>query len=146
MGGRGSAGGATVGKYASSRDYKSAYQDTVNTQTATSWFLDKGVSARDIADNMYMYRQTMGESMLESVKRDISAARSELKEADTALRYGASKATVEGIKAGLRENIRRFEAVQSKMNSQEVRDEYEKRRRQSERGNAASRRRGGRWM
>lgn len=146
MGGRGSASGLAGGKYASNPEYKSAYQDIVNTQTATSWFLDKGVSASDIADNMYMYRQTMGESMLESVRRDISAARSELKEADSALRYGASKATVEGIKAGLKENINRFEAVLRRMNSQDVREEYEKRRRQAERGNANSRRRGGRWM
>ena len=128
------------------QNIKSAYEDFVGTETASSWFLQKGVSAKDIADNMYMYRQTMGESMLESVKRDISAAKSELREADAALRYGASKATVEGMKAGLKENIKRFEAVQKKMNSSEVRTEYEKRKQQAERGNAAAKRRGGSWM
>ena len=74
------------------------------------------------------------------------ASKSELREADAALRYGASKATVEGMKAGLKENIKRFEAVQKKMNSSEVRTEYEKRKQQAERGNAAAKRRGGSWM
>lgn len=148
MGGIGSAGGSsdTGSAYKNSPEYKSAYEDLVGTETASSWFLQKGVSAKDIADNMYMYRQTMGERMLESVKRDISAAKSELREADAALRYGASKATVEGMKAGLKENIKRFEAVQKKMNSSEVRTEYEKRKQQAERGNAAAKRRGGSWM
>ncbi len=146
MGGRGSAGASARGAYRNSAEYKSAYNDVVGTETASSWFLEKGVSAKDIADNMYMYRQTMGESMFESVKRDISAAKSELREADAALRYGASRATVEGIKAGLKENIKRFEAVQKKMNSSEVRTEYEKRKQQAERGNAAAKRKGGSWM
>lgn len=54
MGGRGSSGAS--GAYRNSAEYKSAYKDVTGTETASSWFLEKGVSAKDIADNMYMYR------------------------------------------------------------------------------------------
>lgn len=79
MGGRGSSG-STVRNENKSKDYREAFEYASGRDFNSSWFLQDGVTHRMIADNMYSYRVTMGESMIQEAKRDLSAARAELRD------------------------------------------------------------------
>lgn len=58
--------------------------------------------------------------------------------------YGMSQASIDGMKAAIREKISLQEKAVTAMES--ARSEYEKYKRQAAAGNAKAKQRGGRWM
>ena len=147
MGGRGSAGGAGVGRNANSPEYKSAYNIEMENARSfeASFAIENGTTKDAIGYQMYVHQDVTGRSLIADTRRDIDALKRDLREANQMGKsYGMSQASIDGMKAAIREKISLQEKAVAAMESS--RTEYEKYKRQASAGNAKSRQRGGRWM
>ena len=147
MGGRGGAGGVGAGRNANTPQYREAYNiEMENARSFEAAFaIEEGVTKDSIGYQMYVHQDVTGRSLIADTRKDIEFLRSELRQANQMGRsYGMSQASIDGMKAGIREKIALQERAISAMES--ARSEYERFKRQASVGNERSRRRGGRWM
>lgn len=108
MGGRGSAGGAGVGRNANSPEYKSAYNiEMENARSFGAAFaIENGATKDTIGYQMYVHQDVTGRSLIADTRRDIDALKRDLREASQMGKsYGMSQASIDGMKAAMREKI-----------------------------------------
>lgn len=145
MGGRGGAGGGS--RNTSSNDYKSSYNiEMENARSFEAAFaIEDGTTKGAIGYQMYVHQDVTGRSLIADTRKDIDALKRDLREANQMGKsYGMSQASIDGMKAAIREKISLQEKAITAMES--ARSEYEKYKRQAVAGNAKAKQRGGRWM
>lgn len=146
MGGRGGAGGISS-RNSSSPEYKNAYNIEVENagNFDASFAIESGATKDSIGYQMYVHQDVTGRSLIADTRKDIDFLKRELRDANQVGKsYGMSQASIDGMKAGIREKISLQEKAVAAMES--ARSEYEKYKRQASSGNAKAKRRGGRWM
>lgn len=146
MGGRGSSGGFSS-RNSSSPEYKNAYNIEVENARNfdASFAIESGATKDAIGYQMYIHQDVTGRSLIADTRKDIDFLKRELRDANQVGKsYGMSQASIDGMKAGIREKISLQEKAVAAMES--ARSEYEKYKRQASSGNAKAKRRGGRWM
>ena len=146
MGGRGGAGGLS-GKSASSPDYKNAYNiEMENAHNFEAAFaIESGATKETTGYQMYVHQDVTGRSLIADTRKDIDALKRDLREANQMGKsYGMSQASIDGMKAAIREKISLQEKAVAAMEN--ARSEYEKYKRQASVGNTKAKRRGGKWM
>lgn len=146
MGGRGGAGGVSS-RNTSSPDYKSSYNiEMENARRFEAAFaIEDGTTKGAIGYQMYVHQDVTGRSLIADTRKDIDALKRDLREANQMGKsYGMSQASIDGMKAAIREKISLQEKAVTAMES--ARSEYEKYKRQAAAGNAKAKQRGGRWM
>lgn len=146
MGGRGGAGWISS-RNSSSPEYKNAYNIEVENARNfdASFAIESGATKDSIGYQMYVHQDVTGRSLIADTRKDIDFLKRELRDANhVGKSYGMSQASIDGMKAGIREKISLQEKAVAAMES--ARSEYEKYKRQASSGNAKAKRRGGRWM
>ncbi len=94
---------------------------------------------------MYVHQDVTGRSLISDTRKDIDALKRDLREANQVGKsYGMSQASIDGMKAAIKEKISMQEKAVAAMES--ARAEYEKYKHQAYVGNEKAKRRGGRWM
>lgn len=147
MGGRGGAGGGIGSRNASSPDYKNSYNiEMENARSFEAAFsIESGATKETTGYQMYVHQDVTGRSLIADTRKDIDALKRDLREANQMGKsYGMSQASIDGMKAALREKISLQERAVTAMEG--ARAEYEKYKRQASAGNAKAKRRGGQWM
>lgn len=142
MGGRGARG-----QIQNHQDYNNAYNIEMENakEFEASFALDIGMTKDVIGYQMYVHQDTTGRSLIADTRKEIDALKRDLREANQMGKsYGMSQASIDGMKAGIREKISLHERAVAIMES--ARDEYEKYKHQAYVGNEKAKRRGGRWM
>lgn len=146
MGGRGGAGRISS-RNSSSPEYKNAYNiEMENARNFDASFaIESGATKDSIGYQMYVHQDVTGRSLIADTRKDIDFLKRELRDANQVGKsYGMSQASIDGMKAGIREKISLQEKAVAAMES--ARSEYEKYKRQASSSNAKAKRRGGRWM
>ena len=147
MGGRGGAGGGIGSRNSSSPDYKNSYNiEMENARHFEAAFaIESGAIKETTGYQMYVHQDVTGRSLIADTRKDIDALKRDLREANKMGKsYGMSQASIDGMKAALREKISLQERAVTAMEG--ARSEYEKYKRQASAGNAKAKRRGGQWM
>lgn len=145
MGGRGTASSNV--RNAHSPDYKNSYNiEMENARSFEAAFaIEDGTTRGAIGYQMYVHQDVTGRSLIADTRKDIDALKRDLREANQMGKsYGMSQASIDGMKAAIREKISLQEKAVTAMES--ARSEYEKYKRQAAAGNAKAKQRGGRWM
>lgn len=147
MGGRGGAGGGIGSRNASSADYKNSYKiEMENARNFEAAFaIESGATKETIGYQMYVHKDVTGRSLIADTRKDIDTLKRDLREANQMGKsYGMSQASIDGMKAALREKISMHERAVTAM--EDARSQYDKYKRQASEGNAKARKRGGQWM
>ena len=145
MGGRGTASSNV--RNAHSPDYKNSYNiEMENARSFEAAFaIEDGTTKGAIGYQMYVHQDVTGRSLIADTRKDIDALKRDLRDANQMGKsYGMSQASIDGMKAAIREKISLQEKAVTAMEG--ARSEYEKYKRQAASGNAKAKQRGGRWM
>lgn len=145
MGGRGASSGISS-RNASTPEYKEAYRTEMENahDFPAAFAIESNTTKATIGYQMYVHQDVTGRSLIADTRKDVDYLKKEIKQANqVGASYGMSQASIDGMKAAMRDKVALQEKAITAMEG--ARAEYEKYKKQAGAGNARAKRRGGMW-
>ena len=139
--------GGSSGMGTKSQGYKDGYNGEMENAMdfAAAYALDESATKDSVGYEMYMYKNATGRSLIGDTQSEIDELeRAHRKANREGASYGIPQATIDGIKAGMKEKMRLRQEAIKVMTS--ARAEYEKYHKRATAGNEKAKRRNGKWM
>ena len=133
--------------HASTPEYKEAYRTEMENahDFPAAFAIESNTTKATIGYQMYVHQDVTGRSLIADTRKDVDYLKKEIKQANqVGASYGMSQASIDGMKAAMRDKVSLQEKAITAMEG--ARAEYEKYKKQAGAGNARAKRRGGMWM